>query len=97
MIMDWTCCNNPCLLTGQSAIVGILGEMTLLRYFQQTENRRPDIETVAADLEADRLAVVEKLLAEGKVGLSNPRVAGHAGTLVTERSGAADLSSIPSR
>ena len=47
-------------------VVGILGEMTLLRYFQQTENLRPDLETVAADLEADRLAAVEKLLAEGK-------------------------------
>jgi len=53
-------------LSDRSAIVGILGEMTLLRYFQQTENRRPDIETVAADLEADRLVAVEKLLAEGK-------------------------------
>jgi hypothetical protein len=53
-------------LPKHSAIVGILGEMTLLRYFQQTENRRPDVETVAADLEADRLAAVEKLLAEGK-------------------------------
>jgi hypothetical protein len=53
-------------LPKQAAIVGILGEMTLLRYFQQTENRRPDIETVAADGEADRLVAVEKLLAEGK-------------------------------
>ena len=49
-----------------AAIVGILGEMTLLRYFQQTLNRRPDFETVAADAEADRLAAVEKLLTEGK-------------------------------
>jgi hypothetical protein len=53
-------------LPEHAAIVGILGEMTLLRYFQQTENRRPDLETVAADGEADRLAAVEKLLAEGK-------------------------------
>jgi hypothetical protein len=51
---------------GKAAIVGILGEMTLLRYFQQTENRRPDVETVAADQEADRLASVTRLLAEGK-------------------------------
>lgn len=50
----------------ESAIVGILGEMTLIRYFQQTENRRPDIETIAADLEADRLQTVETLLAAGK-------------------------------
>ncbi|MEM7343133.1 MAG: DUF2723 domain-containing protein [Chloroflexota bacterium] len=48
------------------ALVGILGEMTLVRYFQQTEELRPDIETVTADLENDRLAAVERLLAEGK-------------------------------
>jgi hypothetical protein len=53
-------------LDEQSALVGILGEMTLVRYFQQTENRRPDLETVAADLEAERLAAVEKLLNQGK-------------------------------
>jgi len=49
-----------------SAVVGILGEMTLLRYFQQTENRRPDVETVAADREKARLEIVEKLLAQNK-------------------------------
>jgi hypothetical protein len=54
------------LVPERAAIVGILGEMTLLRYFQQTENRRPDLETIAADAEADRLTAVEKLLAEGK-------------------------------
>jgi hypothetical protein len=48
-----------------AAVVGILGEMTLLRYFQQTEGRRPDIQTVAADLEAARLATVAELLAAG--------------------------------
>ncbi|MCP4362886.1 MAG: hypothetical protein GY796_33190, partial [Chloroflexi bacterium] len=51
----------------EAAIVGILGEMTLLRYFQQTENRRPDIKTVTADLESDRLAAVENLLAGGNI------------------------------
>jgi len=49
-----------------AVIVGILGETTLIRYFQQTEIRRPDIETVAADLEAERLTTVENLLAEGR-------------------------------
>jgi hypothetical protein len=51
---------------GEAAIVGILGEMTLVRYFQQTEALRPDIKTVAADLEAARLQAVEALLAENK-------------------------------
>ncbi len=50
----------------QSVIIGLLGEMTLIRYFQQTENRRPDIETIAADREAERLVAVEKALSEGK-------------------------------
>jgi hypothetical protein len=56
----------PAARNGGSAIVGILGEMTLIRYFQQTEQRRPDVETVAADLEADRILAVERLLAVGK-------------------------------
>jgi hypothetical protein len=51
---------------GGTAMVGILGEMTLIRYFQQTEARRPDVETVAADKEPDRILAVERLLAEGK-------------------------------
>jgi hypothetical protein len=45
-----------------SAVVGILGEMTLLRYFQETANLRPDVQTYAADLEADRLARLTDLL-----------------------------------
>lgn len=47
-------------------IIGLLGEITLLRYFQKTENRQPGLPTVVADLEADRLAAVEMALAEGK-------------------------------
>lgn len=62
-----------------SAVVGILGEMTLLRYFQQTEHLRPDIETVAADAEADRLAAVERLLAEGKTVFLTRELPGAAG------------------
>ncbi len=51
-------------LENDAVIVGIVGEMTLLRYFQQTEGLRPDVETVAADREADRLAAVEARLAQ---------------------------------
>jgi hypothetical protein len=47
------------------AIVGILGEMTLLRYFQRTQGVRPDVLTVAADDEQERLATVERLLRAG--------------------------------
>ncbi len=49
-----------------ATVVGILGEMTLLRYFQQTEGRRPDVRTVAADREPERLAAVRQAVAEGR-------------------------------
>ncbi|MFQ6000384.1 MAG: DUF2723 domain-containing protein [Anaerolineae bacterium] len=48
-----------------AVVVGILGEMTLLRYFQETEGLRPEITTVAADEEATRLETVEGQLAAG--------------------------------
>lgn len=48
-----------------AVIVGILGEMTLLRYFQETEGLRPEITTLAADEEAARLETVEQQLAAG--------------------------------
>jgi hypothetical protein len=53
-------------LEGSSAIVGIVGEMTLIRYFQQTEGWRPDIQTISADRETDRIVAVENLLNQGK-------------------------------
>lgn len=63
--------NQP--LPPDSALVGILGEMTLVRYFQETAGLRPDLQTVAADLEPERLAAVERLLAEGRpVFLTRP-------------------------
>ncbi len=53
-------------LADSPAMVGIVGEMTLLRYFQQTEGWRPELQTIAADREGERLATVEMLLEEGK-------------------------------
>ncbi len=52
-------------LPENSTIIGLVGEMTLLRYFQQTENMRVDVKTIAADLEGDRFAAIETALAEG--------------------------------
>jgi hypothetical protein len=49
-----------------AAIVGLLGETTLVRYFQATEGLRPDLLTVAADREADRMAAIARLLGEGR-------------------------------
>lgn len=53
-------------LPKHAAIVGLLGETTLLRYFQIAEHLRPDLTLVAADDEADRLAAVERELAAGR-------------------------------
>jgi len=39
-------------------VIGILGEMTLLRYFQQTAGVRPDVKTIAADRDNARLAAI---------------------------------------
>jgi hypothetical protein len=54
-------------LEPNAVIAGILGEVTLMRYFQETEGLRPDLHLVAADREAERLATVTRLLDEGQV------------------------------
>jgi hypothetical protein len=53
-------------LPSDSTVVGILGEMSLLRYLQDTTGRRADVETVVADDEAARRAAVDEALAEGR-------------------------------
>ncbi len=53
-------------LPERAVIVGILGEMTLLRYWQEVHGLRPDVRTIAADAETDRLAAVEEALARGE-------------------------------
>ncbi|MBN1136244.1 MAG: hypothetical protein JXM73_06650, partial [Anaerolineae bacterium] len=60
------------LLPDNSTVVGLLGEMTLLRYIQVQELRR-DIKTVVADAEAARREKVEGALAQGRtVYLTRP-------------------------
>ena len=49
-----------------ATLVGLLGEMTLLRYFQRVEGLRPDVVTVAADAEEARHAAIAAALAAGK-------------------------------
>ena len=49
-----------------SSVVGLLGEMTLLRYLQETTGRRPDVNTFAADAEPVRREAVEAALARGE-------------------------------
>lgn len=47
-------------------VVGILGEMTLLRYFQEVQGVRPDVRTIAADRDEVRLKTVSDLLGQGE-------------------------------
>lgn len=50
-----------------ATLVGILGEMTLVRYFQANQGLRTDLQTVPADKEADRLAAIETALNQSRV------------------------------
>lgn len=52
----------------KGSIVGILGEITVLRYFQEVEGVYPDIKTIVADQEEVRLEKVKALLADSETG-----------------------------
>ena len=49
-------------LEDNAVIIGILGEMTLLRYFQRTEGLRPEVVTIVADRDEERLAAIADAL-----------------------------------
>jgi hypothetical protein len=53
-------------LPANSMVIGILGEMNLLRYLQETTGLRDDIETVAVDYDPVRRQQVEDALAQGR-------------------------------
>ncbi len=56
-----------------ATVVGILGEMTLMRYFQTTQGLHSDVQTIAADKEDDRLAAIENALKQNRaVYLTRP-------------------------
>lgn len=63
-------------LPPNSTIVGILGEVTLIRYFQETENLRRDVQTVAADKELARLSAIANDLQSGHVVLLTRQLSG---------------------
>ncbi len=52
-------------LEPNAAIVGIQGEITLIRYFQATEQLRPDLAPLAVDNSSQRREVVSGLLDQG--------------------------------
>lgn len=54
-------------LENNATIIGILGEMTLVRYAQDNYGLRPDVQTVPADKEVDRLAAIESALKQNRV------------------------------
>lgn len=49
-----------------ATLIGILGETTLVRYFQETQGLRTDLYLVAADEETARLAAVREAVARGE-------------------------------
>ncbi|MDH4207452.1 MAG: DUF2723 domain-containing protein, partial [Anaerolineae bacterium] len=60
-------------LEEDAVVVGILGEITLLNYFQQTEGLRPGLTTIAADTEEERLSVLRAQMGQGhQVYLTRP-------------------------
>lgn len=65
-------------LPANARLVGLLGEMTLLRYFQRTQNLRPDLQTLAADPEAERLAAIAAGIANGEATFTTRPLAGLA-------------------
>lgn len=65
-------------LPANARLVGLLGEMTLVRYFQRTQNLRPDVQTQAADPEPDRLAAIAAGVAGGQPTYTTRPLAGLA-------------------
>jgi hypothetical protein len=60
-------------LPENSTIVGILGETTLVRYFQFAHGMQPDVQVIAADREEARFAAIDRLLSESRpVFLTRP-------------------------
>ena len=53
-------------LPPEATIIGLQGEITLLRYLQMDRGLRPDVQLIDADREEQRLAAVEAELAAGR-------------------------------
>jgi len=60
-------------LESNATLIGITGEMTLIRYFQENAHLRPEVETIAADKEDERLAAIDHALKQNRaVYLTRP-------------------------
>jgi hypothetical protein len=53
-------------LEDNAVVIGILGEMTLLRYFQWTEGLRPEVVNIVANRDEERLAAIKSALGAGQ-------------------------------
>ncbi|NOZ70601.1 MAG: hypothetical protein GXP38_01595, partial [Chloroflexi bacterium] len=68
-------------------VVGILGEMTLLRYFQRTAGIRPDVRTIAADDDSERLAAIIASVTTGHATYTTRPLATLPATMQLDASG----------
>ncbi len=92
-VHDWAVQALSAPLPQDAVVIGILGEMTVLRYYQETHGLRPDIRTTAADQEPARWAAIEKALTEtgeayltrGMAGLAERYHLDAAGPLIRVR------------
>lgn len=53
-------------LERNATVIGILGEMTRLRYFQENRGIRPDVQTIAADKDAERLHAIDEAVKQNR-------------------------------
>ncbi len=74
-------------LPADARLVGLLGEMTLVRYFQRTQRLRPDVHTQAADPEPERLAAIAASIAAGQPTFTTRPLAGLAETFSLDAAG----------
>lgn len=68
---QWTVHDGGLDILGQSlednaTIIGIVGEMTRLRYFQETRGLRTDVQTIGADKDDARLDAIANALAQNR-------------------------------
>jgi len=63
-------------LENNATIIGIGGEMTLIRYFQETQGLRPDVKTIIADTEKERLAAIADTLKQNRAAYLTRQLAG---------------------
>jgi len=75
-VHDWAVLALESDLPQGAAVIGILGETTVLRYFQIAHGLRPDLRFIPADREEARWQAMEQAVAEGGVAVLTRGMAG---------------------